>query len=324
VSTQPIPIFELRALPDGRTGKGDRFWTRVDRTPGHGPQGECWPWMGSRKNVNIKGRDYDYGQLGFKLPSGVFRPIGAHVCSFFLTRGHWPEKGMHVCHTCDYPPCVRPDHLFEGTPGDNLRDAQAKGRMKVAAPKPPKDTRVKLRPDQLVKVQKARKGKGLNIYEVAFILGMDYTLYHKFEAGLRPSLTAEQFNKLKDVLSLGALKVSESQFYEHGHPGIRPGKKGDLVATAKRHGARMFRPNKAWFKLPPAHLGLYRADLIRAALLRCGAQFSDVTKAAGVDHYSFKNVLNGVSRKRADVVKVLTYAGLSQSEVYATEKAKAA
>jgi DNA invertase Pin-like site-specific DNA recombinase len=36
---------------------------------------------------------------------------------------------MNVCHKCDYPPCIRPDHLFIGTQKDNIADAIAKGRL---------------------------------------------------------------------------------------------------------------------------------------------------------------------------------------------------
>lgn len=35
----------------------------------------------------------------------------------------------YACHECDNPPCVNPDHLFVGSPSDNVKDSIAKGRM---------------------------------------------------------------------------------------------------------------------------------------------------------------------------------------------------
>jgi predicted XRE-type DNA-binding protein len=40
-----------------------------------------------------------------------------------------PEPGKEICHTCDTPACVNPEHLFIGTHSDNMIDRSAKGRL---------------------------------------------------------------------------------------------------------------------------------------------------------------------------------------------------
>jgi hypothetical protein len=89
------------------------FWSRVIKTDG------CWLWTGRIAH-------WGYGDI--QLHAGA-RHLLAHRASWIIHHGSIPNK-MFVCHTCDNPPCVRPDHLFLGSHTDNMRDAAAKGRMK--------------------------------------------------------------------------------------------------------------------------------------------------------------------------------------------------
>ncbi len=97
----------------------ERFWEKVDKAPGHGPHGECWVWTAS---TNTNG----YGQLSTQWKR---RPAAAHHVAFELAYGHPPKDTLR--HSCDYPPCVRPDHLIDGTQADNLADMRIKGRGKL-------------------------------------------------------------------------------------------------------------------------------------------------------------------------------------------------
>lgn len=77
----------------------------------------CWLWTAS---VAGKG----YGQI--KLP-GQRKQIYAHRLSYLIHKGEDPGN-KQVCHTCDNPRCVNPDHLFIGTAQDNHDDMKNKGR----------------------------------------------------------------------------------------------------------------------------------------------------------------------------------------------------
>ena len=86
-----------------------RFWDRVVKTD------SCWWWIGS-----TNGGGYGQIQYGGKR-------VRIHRLSYQLHVGPIP-KGTVVCHHCDNPRCVRPDHLFLGTSRDNAIDREMKGR----------------------------------------------------------------------------------------------------------------------------------------------------------------------------------------------------
>lgn len=80
----------------------------------------CWIWTaGTRPN----GKGIPYPRHW--TDSG--KSIGAHRFSFEIVCGPIP-KSMYVCHKCDMPLCVNPDHLFVGTHHDNMKDMVTKKR----------------------------------------------------------------------------------------------------------------------------------------------------------------------------------------------------
>jgi hypothetical protein len=123
-----------------------RFWRYVDK----GAPDECWEWTGSLRN--------GYGQLNVQR-----YPFKAHRLSFFIANGWEPPA---VCHACDNPPCVNPDHLFGGTQAQNMADAAPKGRARNGTLPGQLNHQAKLT-DELVREARRLNAAGVSLHQLA-------------------------------------------------------------------------------------------------------------------------------------------------------------
>jgi hypothetical protein len=97
----------------------NEFWSWV-----HKPEEGCWTWTRYRT-------DDGYGTVVYQG-----QRYYTHIVAFYLSIGIWPGD-RHILHTCDNPPCCRPDHLIGGTNKENINDCISKGRRTC---KPPSQT----------------------------------------------------------------------------------------------------------------------------------------------------------------------------------------
>lgn len=100
------------------------------------------------------------------------KPTSAHRVSYEMNVGKIPD-GLHVCHTCDNPKCVNPNHLFLGTHTDNMRDMFAKGRC-VRNQKGSLNNASKLTEEDVVAIKYMRKN-GFKLRVIAEKYGVSLT-----------------------------------------------------------------------------------------------------------------------------------------------------
>lgn len=88
------------------------FWDRVDVKRSD----DCWAWKLSKFGNG-------YGKASVKNRTRL-----AHRLSWEIANGPIP-RGMMICHKCDNPPCVNPNHLFLATQKTNMQDCVEKKRQ---------------------------------------------------------------------------------------------------------------------------------------------------------------------------------------------------
>lgn len=134
----------MSRFPNGRRLPfTERFWRMAQK----GTPDECWHWLGSRDK-------HGYGRIFVKD-----RVHLATRVSYLLEHGELPQE-LCVCHRCDNPSCVNPQHLFLGTHRDNTHDMIRKGRRVLCVGS------AKYSAVQIAEILDLRKG-GAKLHEIA-------------------------------------------------------------------------------------------------------------------------------------------------------------
>jgi len=132
------------------------------------PNSGCWLWEGTF-------RANGYGQFkrtGHRLET-------ASRSAWYIYRGDVPQK-IDVCHKCDNPACVNPDHLFLGSRKDNMQDMIAKGRQRITILHGETNPSAKLNAKQ---VDEIRSSGGVPLGKLAALYGVSKSAIWSIRSG---------------------------------------------------------------------------------------------------------------------------------------------
>jgi hypothetical protein len=140
----------------------------------------CWNWTGASM---VRG----YGVIRIGR-----RNEGAHRASWLIHRGEIPS-GAFVCHRCDNPRCVNPEHLFLGTSADNVADMDTKGRRRTVLPRLHGEQHPTSKLTEEAVLAIVTEGRaGVTMTSLAFRFGIS-------EAQVRRILTGEHWSHLTGI-----------------------------------------------------------------------------------------------------------------------------
>jgi len=145
-----------------------RFFELLNKEPNG-----CWVWKSKTAYPN-----FWYGSKKIK------------ACKWSYQYWKGPvQPGKEICHQCDNPRCVNPDHLFLGTHKENMQDASSKGRLEWLA---------KLEADR-DRYQKLYLDTHKEKEELARRLKMACELLRKYRPTLHPECFFQEVNELESM-----------------------------------------------------------------------------------------------------------------------------
>lgn len=141
------------------------FWSRVKISDFF----SCWEWQAATNSAG-------YGHVG---RSG--RHILCHRLAWEFAYGPI-RNGLCVLHKCDNPPCVNPNHLFQGTIRDNSLDMVKKGRARWNSAVGEQCAVARLSQSQVLLIR-SLKSEGKSAVELGVAFGVTRGHIHKIVSG---------------------------------------------------------------------------------------------------------------------------------------------
>jgi hypothetical protein len=148
-------MANAKSIPTLTEEEASRFWSKVHKGP------DCWMWAAGRSKGG-------YGAFAVRGKMHRASRLAASLSGLHVSGSVW------VLHRCDNPACVRPEHLFVGTPKDNTADMVRKCRARWGAEhkaRGERHHRAKLT-DAKVREIRALRSRGVPRTDVARMFGV--------------------------------------------------------------------------------------------------------------------------------------------------------